>query len=176
MVDLMVTAAAAIAAASTMQQKTLSVPFPQPTSLKAGDHVRVQTERRRAVRAAVNAPSSLDDMMPMIKRAEADNALTTTKALLEKTDRHLRSGNTEQAMLSLDEATTSLERARNMLPTDSRVMDLDFRERDLRKSMGQPAMPSRLPRKSLNNTAKDGSPDKDEAPVVPPKRDELPVG
>ena len=161
---------AALMVTSTVPSKVLDVPSSKPTSLKTGDQVRVQTERRRTARAAVNSADSLDSLMPMLRRAEADNALTTTKDLLDKTHSQIRSGRTEEAMLTIDQAATSLERAKNFLPTDIRVQDLDLKERDLRRQLNQPSLPTG---KVKDDSAKRGD---EPQPVKPPKRDELPVG
>ena len=171
MVDTLLVGAALMVTSSMPAKAVLDIPSSKPTSLKTGDHVRVQTERRRTARAAVNAADSLDALGPMIRRAEADNALVTTKDLLERTHKELRAGRTDLAMLTIDQAATSLERAKTFLPTDIRVQDLDLKERDLRRQLGQPSLPAG---RIKNDAAKkdDSKPE----PVVPPKRDELPVG
>jgi hypothetical protein len=156
---------------STVPSKALlDIPSSKPTSLKSGDHVRVQTERRRNARAAVNSADSLDALLPMMRRAEADEALVSTKNLLEKTHSQMRAGRTEEAMLTIDQAATSLERAKSFLPTDIHVQDLDMKERDLRRQLNQPSLPA--------GKVKDDAAKRDDSvqPAKPPKRDELPVG
>ncbi len=170
MVDTLLVGAALMVSSTVPSKAVLDVPTSRPTSLKGANHVRVQTERRRSERAAVNSADSLEALMPMIRRAEADNAVTATRGLLDKTDHQIRNGRTEEAMLTIDQAATSLERARTMLPTDTRVMDLDFKERDLRRLLNQPSLPSGKPVDAKNKT--DDAPQ----PATPPKRDELPVG
>jgi hypothetical protein len=116
---------------------------------------------------------SLESIMPMVRRAEADDALVTTRGLLDKTQEHLRAARTEQAMLTIDQAATVLERARNLVPKDSRVLDLDLRERDLRRMMNQPSLPGhKLP---SDSKAKTEEPQQEQEPVLP-KKDILPVG
>ena len=137
MVDSILVGAALMVTSSVPARGLLDLPTARPTSLKSGDHVRVQTERRRNTRAAVNGADSLESIMPMIRRAEADNALVNTRDLLDKTSHQIRSGRTEEAMLTIDQAATSLERARTFLPSDARVIDLDFKERDLRLELPQ---------------------------------------
>lgn len=172
MVDSLIVGAA-LAVTSTIPAKAvLDVPHAMPTSLKTGDHVRVQTERRRVARAAVNSADTLDSIMPMLRRAQADDAVTTTKGLLDKTHSQIRDGRTVEAMLTIDQAAVSLERARNLLPGDPRVMNLDLRERDLRRMLNEPTIPAGKP--VDGEKTKKALPSDAPQPVKPPKRDELP--
>jgi hypothetical protein len=163
---------AALVASSLPAKAILDVPSARPTSLKTGDQVRVQTERRRTARAAVNSTDNLESIMPMVRRAEGNDSLVTTLGLLDRTHDQIRGGRNEEAMLTIDQAATTLERARNLMPKDSRVIDLDMRERDLRRMLNQPSLPgSKVP--SDNKAKKDEPPEQE--PVLP-KRDILPVG
>ena len=181
MVDTLIAAAAALAA--TSPAKALSVPTNDaPTSLKTGEHVRsaVQVERRRVARAAINSRNELASLKPLILRAKLESSLSDTKVLLEKAENQMLIGNREQAMLTLDGANLQLERARTDMKGNTNFvetfMELEQRESSLREKIGgEPAVqPLRPVKKDAVEPKADEK--KDEAPVKPPKRDELPVG
>ncbi len=176
MVESIVGGVAALCAATSLQsQKALHVPNDPPTSLKSGEHVRVQTERRRATRAAVTGSSTLDSLRPMLERAKTDAALSEAKSLLDVAEKELRSGRNEQALLTLDGATLRLNSASKGTGSNLQFLDvfhdLEQREDSLRQKLGQPSVLPFDP----NKTAKDEAPAADK-PVEVPKRDELPVG
>lgn len=182
MVDTFIAAAAVLA--STSPAKALSVPTNDaPTSLKTGEHVRsaVQVERRRVARAAINSGNELDSLKPLILRAKLESSLSDTKVLLEKAENQMLIGNREQAMLTLDGANLQLERVRTDMKGNTNFIDtfieLEQRESSLREKIGgEPAVqPLRPVKKDAQEPAKTDE-KKDDAPVKPPKRDELPVG
>lgn len=176
MVESIVGVAALCAATSLQSQKALHVPNDPPTSLKSGEHVRIQTERRRAVRAAVTSSSTLESLRPMLERANTDAALTEAKSLLESAEKDFRSGRNEQALLTLDGATLRLDSASKGTGANLQFLgvfhDLEQREDTLRQKLGQPSVLPFDPER----TASDKTPAASDKPVEVPKRDELPVG
>lgn len=181
MVDGILTTAAALCAASTLQQEeALQVKAPR-LDLTRPEAVRVQTERRRVARAAVTSSSTLDSIRPMLERAKADSALTEARSLLETAERELRNGHTEQAMLTLDGATMRLQQVGRLAESNTQIQplfrDLETRENLLREKLGQPTVPLFEPARGKGVETEGSSPAKEEPrKVEPPKRDELPVG
>jgi len=185
MVDGILTTAAALCAASTLQQQdTVALAAPAlRLDLTRPENVRVQTERRRVARAAVTGSSSLDSLKPMLERAKADSALTEARDLLDLAERELRMGNAEQAMLTLDGAAMRLQQAGRYAESNTQIQnvfhDLETRETLLREKLGQPAVPLLEPVRMKSRDEKGSEPPKgkeERRKVVPPKRDELPVG
>ena len=176
MVESIVGVAALCAATSLQGQKALHVPNDPPTSLKSGEHVRVQTERRRAVRAAVTSSSTLESLRPMLERAKTDAALNEAKSLLDDAEKELRSGRNEQALMTLDGASLRLNSASKGSAANAQFLDvfhdLEQREDSLRQKLGQPSVLPFDP----DRTAKEKAPAASDKPVEVPKRDELPVG
>jgi hypothetical protein len=179
MVDAMLTTAAALCAASTLQQQKAAEITTPRLDLTRSESVRVQTERRRVARAAVTSSSTLDSLKPMIERAKADSAITEARSLLQAAERELRDGQTEQAMLTLDGAAMRLQQVGRYAESNTQIKnvfrDLESKETNLREKLGQPSAPIFEPKSAEG----EGSPaDADEKPtkVEPPKRDELPVG
>ncbi len=182
MVDGILTTAAALCAASTLQQAETS--GVQTANLRLDltrpENVRVQTERRRVARAAVTSSSTLDALKPMLERAKADSAITEARSLLDSAERDLRKGETEQAMLTLDGAAMRLQQVGRMAESNTQIQnvfrDLETRETLLREKLGQPSAPLLAPARQKGEGEADESENRDEPQVVPPKRDELPVG
>ena len=175
MVDTLLTAAA-LCAATSLHTKAIHVPNDPPTSLKPGEHVRVQTERRRIARAAVTSASTLDSLRPMLERAKANSAMTEAKGLLETAERELENGQQEQAMLTLDGAALRLQQAARLAGTNDLkdvFQDLESKENTLREKLGQPAVLPFTPRNADEKNVREID---DVKKPVPPKRDELPVG
>jgi hypothetical protein len=174
MVDTLVVTAALCTATTLQQAKALHAPSEPPTSLKPSEHVRVQTERRRAARNAANSASSLEALRPMLDRMKADSAVTEAKDLIQQAETQMKVGNQEQAMLTLDGASMRLEALRRTssgLQYIDVLQDLERREEGLRQQLGAPAIvPFVAPAgKTGDEPAKDD-------PVVPSTKDELPVG
>lgn len=177
MMDTIVAAAVFSAATTLSTEKALHVPNDPPTSLKSGEHVRVQTERRRAARAAVTSATTLESLRPLLERSRADAALTEARTLLEKAEIQLDTGRQEQAMMTLDGASFQLQSLSGTLGPGNVELrevfrDLEGREIHLRERLGQPHAPALQPK--APDEKKDAADEKD-APTIP-ARDELPVG
>ena len=182
MVDTLALTAALCTAGTLQQAKALHVPGLPPTSLKTGDHVRVQTERRRAVRNAANSATTLEALRPMLERMKMDSAASEAKSLLDTAQQQLSHGNREEAMLTLDGASLRMEALKRA--ADGTYIDLlqqlQSRETNLRQQLGQPGfvpfvVPAPAPAQP-NAPANEVKAPGDDPPVKPPKRDELPVG
>ena len=182
MVDTLMAAAALAAAANSAQ--VLGAPADeQPTSLKTGEErSAIQVDRRRIARASPRAGTDLESLRPLIQRAKLDSSLSDTKVLLDKAEKQIKIGNREQAMLTLDGANMQLERVRTDMKGNTNFIDtfieLETRESLLREKIGGETptiVPLRLQKDGESAPAKPEE-NRDEAPVKPPKRDELPVG
>ena len=178
MMDTIVAAAVFSAATTLSTEKALHVPNDPPTSLKSGEHVRVQTERRRAARAAVTSATTLESLRPLLERGRADAALTEARALLEKAEIQLSNGRQEQAMMTLDGASFQLQTLSGTLGSGNVELrevfrDLEGREMKLRERLGQPHAPALEPKQAGDE--KQDAADEKNAPTIP-ARDELPVG
>ena len=178
-VETILGAAAALATATTLQAKALLMPANDaPSSLKAGDHVRIQSERRKVARAVTNGANDLASLRPMLKRMQTDTAIVETKTLLDKCELQLKNGNTEQAMLTLDGAATQIESIRRDATGNVNTLDLflelERRESKLREKLGGPNVEPLQPQLPATQPATEDSEPKQ--PAKPPKRDELPVG
>lgn len=183
MVDTLI-AAAALATAANAAQALGAPSDEQPTSLKTGEErSAVQKDRRLVARSAPRAGSDLESLRPLIQRAKLDSSLNDTKVLLDKAENQIKIGNREQAMLTLDGANMQLERVRTDMKGNTNFIDtfieLETRESLLREKIGGD-MPQIVPLRPIQKdgeTAPATSDEKrQEAPVKPPKRDELPVG
>lgn len=182
MVDTLMAAAALAAAASAA--KALPVTADDQPTLKTGEErSAVQKDRRLVARSAPRAGSDLDSLRPLIQRAKLDSSLSDTKVLLDKAENQIKIGNREQAMLTLEGANMQLERVRTDMKGNTNFIDtfieLETRESLLREKIGgeTPAIVPLRPIQKDGETAPAKSDEKrDEAPVKPPKRDELPVG
>lgn len=177
MVDMLI-AAAALAASNDVKALETNA---QPAS---GEETRsaVPVERRRIARATIPG-ADFASLKPLIDRAKVDSQMAETRTLLDKAEKEIKSGNREQAMLTLDGANLQIERMRPDLKGNTNFIDsfhqLELRESSLREKIGgdQPTFVPLKPAQPKDGETAPAKPaeEKKTDPKVP-KRDELPVG
>jgi hypothetical protein len=182
MVDTLFAAAALAAATNASADGAIAPVTPSQDSLSGETRTVVPTERRRIARATSPA-NDLASLKPLIQRAKVSSTLSETKTLLDQAERELRTGNHEQAMLTLDGAGLQLERVRSDMKGNTNFVEtfieLERRESTLREKLGEPKViplrPAPLKKDAGQPAPAEEKKTDEEAPAkqVP---DELPVG